>query len=257
MRRFIFTLYISLFFMVIYFPMIVLIVNSFNSATYSDFWKGFTWKWYFAMMNNDILMQATINSIVLAITSAGVATALSVIISFGFCRYKYIGRKTAYFASQAMMTFPDIVLVTSLLIFFMIFDFTLGFYTLLVGHVILILPFTITIIFMGLKDVDKNLIEASKDLGATDFYTLLKIIFPIIFPSVISSLLVGITLSLDDVVISYFVGGPDFEVLPIVIYSLAKIGATPEINAMCSCIFMLSLVAVILVYFTHKRFKDA
>jgi spermidine/putrescine transport system permease protein len=238
--------YIMIFLLVLYFPIAMLVTNSFNTSVYSIEWEGFTLIWYKNVIENFALMQALQNSLVLAFTSALCTTIIATIAAFSFYRYQYVGRRVIYFFVQIMVMFPDIILGISLLLLFVILHVELGYFTLLIAHISLALPFAIITVYMGFAALDANIIEAGKDLGASDYEVFFKIILPIIFPNLISAYLIAFTLSLDDVVVSYFVSAPNYEILPLIIYSLAKLGVKPEINAVCTFMLLLSVVFIII-----------
>jgi spermidine/putrescine transport system permease protein len=222
----------------------MLVANSFNLSIYSIEWEGFTLNWYKEVIENFGLMIALKNSLILAFTSALSTTIIATIAAFSFYRYLYLGRKVVYFFIQIMIMFPDIILGISLLLLFIILNIELGYFTLLIAHVSLGLPFAIITVYMGFQGLDRNIIEAGKDLGASDYEVFFKIILPIIFPNLISAYLIAFTLSLDDVVISYFVSAPNYEILPLIIYSMAKLGVKPEVNAVCTFMLLLSVVFI-------------
>ena len=143
-----------------------------------------------------------------------------------------------------MIVLPDIIIGIGLLLLFVLLKVELGYFTLLISHISLSLPFAIIIIFIGFKRLDRNILEAGKDLGASDYEVLSKIIFPIIFPNIVSAYLIAFTLSLDDVLVSHFVSGSNYEILPLVIYSLAKFGIKTEVNALCTFMLLLSILFV-------------
>lgn len=236
--------YIIIFLLTLYFPIAMLVANSFNLSIYSIEWEGFTLNWYKEVIENFGLMIALKNSLILAFTSALSTTIIATIAAFSFYRYLYLGRKVVYFFIQIMIMFPDIILGISLLLLFIILNIELGYFTLLIAHVSLGLPFAIITVYMGFQGLDRNIIEAGKDLGASDYEVFFKIILPIIFPNLISAYLIAFTLSLDDVVISYFVSAPNYEILPLIIYSMAKLGVKPEVNAVCTFMLLLSVVFI-------------
>ncbi|WPX96404.1 ABC transporter permease subunit [Candidatus Bandiella euplotis] len=238
--------YITIFLLVLYFPIAMLVANSFNLSVYSVKWEGFTLMWYQRALENFALMSALKNSLILAFSSAFCVTVIATISAFSFYRYQYPGRRIVYFFVQTMVMFPDIILGISLLLLFIIFHIKLGYVTLLIAHISLALPFAIITIFIGFQGLDRNIIEAGKDLGASDYEVFSKIILPIIFPNLVSAYLIAFTLSLDDVVVSYFVSAPDYEILPLIIYSLAKLGIKPEVNAVCASMLVLSVIFIII-----------
>ena len=249
-------IYLTLFIFILYFPISILVINSFNHSIYSVKWEGFTLKWYWKLFENYTLIEATKNSILLASISAIITCIIGTIISFSFYRYEYYGRKVNYFLIQIMTMFPDIILGISLLFVFMLFNIELGFKTLLISHITLALPFAILIIFSGFQKLDQNLIEAGKDLGANDYEILKKLIIPIILPNILAAALITFTLSLDDVLVSYFVSGPQYEILPLKIFSLARIGTKPEVNAICSVILCSSVLLIFLSQIILRKNND-
>jgi spermidine/putrescine transport system permease protein len=221
-------------------------MNSFNDSRISVEWKGFTLKWYFKLFENFAMIESMKNSMLLAFLSAICTCIIATIASFSFYRYKYIGRKIIYFFIQIMIMFPDIILGVSLLFLFVLLNFELGFTTLLISHITLALPFAIITIFAGFKGLDKNTIEVGRDLGASDFNILKRIIIPLILPNILAAFLISLTLSLDDVLVSYFVSGPQFEILPLTIFSYARIGVRLEVNAICTLMLIISIFFIVL-----------
>jgi spermidine/putrescine transport system permease protein len=129
----------------------------------------------------------------------------------------------------------------------------LGFITLFLAHASFCIPFVIVILYSRLISFDKNIFEAAKDLGADDQLIFRKIILPLLWPAVLAGWLLSFTLSLDDVIISYFVAGPSFQILPLQIYSMVRTGVNPEINALCSVLFILTLMLVATAQFALRK----
>jgi spermidine/putrescine transport system permease protein len=152
--------------------------------------------------------------------------------------------------------FPDIILGISLLLLFILFDFELGFYTLLISHITLALPFATITVFSGFRGLNKNIIEVGRDLGASDYDILKKLIIPIISPNIIAAFLIAFTLSLDDVLVSYFVSGPQYEILPLTIFSLARMGTKPEVNAICTLMLLISVFLIMLSQILLRKKDD-
>ena len=239
-------IYLTTFIFILYLPIFILVMNSFNDSKISVKWEGFTFKWYLKLFDNIAIIESMKNSIIIAFISAFCTCIIATIASFSFYRYKYIGRRISYFFIQIMITFPDIILGVSLLFLFVLLNFELGFTTLLISHITLALPFAIITIFAGFKGLDKNTIEVSRDLGASDFNILKRIIIPLILPNILAAFLISLTLSLDDVLVSYFVSGPQFEILPLTIFSYARIGVKPEVNAICTLMLVISILFILL-----------
>jgi spermidine/putrescine transport system permease protein len=134
----------------------------------------------------------------------------------------------------------------ALLLLFTFIKIKLGFFSLLLAHITFCIPFVVVTVYSRIINLDENIFEAAKDLGATDLAILWRIILPLLWPALVAGWLLSFTLSLDDVLISYFVAGPDFQILPLAIYSMVHVGVTPEINALCSVLFIFTLLFIII-----------
>lgn len=228
----------------LYIPICILIVNSFNSSQYGISWGGFTTDWYSILFQNDSLLQAAGHSLVMATLSATCATLSGALTAIALHRYKFRGKNFVKSMLFIVTMSPDIVMAISFLVLFIIFGFSLGFNTLLISHITLCLPFVVLTVSARLQGFDMRMLEAAKDLGANEFTILRKIIFPLIFPAIASGWLLSFTLSMDDVVISSFVTGADYEILPLKIYSMVKVGVSPEVNALATVLLSISLLLI-------------
>jgi spermidine/putrescine transport system permease protein len=223
----------------------VLIANSFNANKFGIKWGGFTTKWYHALMNNDSLMQAAWHSISVAVFSATAATIIGSLTAVALFRYQFRGKNMVNGMLFVVMMSPDIVMAISLLALFLVLGAKLGFMTLLIAHITFCLPFVVVTVFSRLNGFDVKMLEAAKDLGASEWVILKKIILPLAKPAVAAGWLLSFTLSLDDVIISSFVTGPTYEILPLKIYSMVKVGISPEVNALATVMLVVSLVLVV------------
>ncbi|MEG9380008.1 spermidine/putrescine ABC transporter permease PotC [Vibrio cholerae] len=237
--------FMSLVYLFLYFPIIVLIANSFNENKFGIKWGGFTTKWYHALMNNDSLMQAAWHSINVAVFSATAATLIGSLTAVALFRYQFKGKKVVSGMLFVVMMSPDIVMAISLLALFLVMGVKLGFFTLLIAHITFCLPFVVVTVYTRLNGFDVKMLEAAKDLGAGEWVILKKIILPLAKPAVAAGWLLSFTLSLDDVIISSFVTGPTYEILPLKIYSMVKVGISPEVNALATVMLVVSLVLVV------------
>lgn len=237
--------FISLIYAYLYIPILILIVNSFNNARFGLNWGGFTTKWYQQLLNNDSLIQAAWHSITIAVLSASIATVIGFLTAVALYRYRFRGKSFVSGMLFIVMMSPDIVMAVSLLALFVILGGALGFWSLLFSHITFCLPFIVITVYSRLKGFDAKMLEAARDLGATELTILRKIILPIAMPAVVAGWLLSFTLSMDDVVVSSFVTGPSYEILPIKIYSMVKTGISPEINALAT--FMLTLTLILVV----------
>ncbi|HAO19743.1 MAG: spermidine/putrescine ABC transporter permease PotC [Desulfobacteraceae bacterium IS3] len=244
MKKWLKIAYITAVFMLLYLPTLVLVIYSFNDSKISTNWQGFTIRWYFDFFQDSLLLDAMLNSLIVAIISGTVATVIGTLGAVAFYRYRFIGRKALYSLIYIVMMSPDIVMGISLLLFFMIIGMPIGFLTLVLSHITFCLPFVVVTVYARISGFDRNIIEAAKDLGADEFQTFRHIILPMLMPAIISGWLLSFTLSIDDCIVSFFVTGPSFEVLPLKIYSMVRLGVKPEINALSTIVFVLTLISV-------------
>ena len=233
----------------LYIPIIILVTNSFNEDRYGLSWKGFSWNWYERLFNNDTLIQAAFHSVTIAFFAATLATIVGGLTAIALYRYRFRGKQAVSGMLFIVMMSPDIVMAVSLLALFMVVGISLGFWSLLLAHVTFCLPYVTVTIFSRLNGFDARMLEAAKDLGASEVTILRKIILPLALPAVVSGWLLSFTISLDDVVVSSFVSGVSYEILPLRIFSLVKTGVTPEVNALATIMIVLSLGLVILSQF--------
>ena len=237
----------------LYIPIIILVTNSFNEDRYGISWKGFSWNWYERLFNNDTLIQAAFHSVSIAFFAATLATIVGGLTAIALYRYRFRGKQAVSGMLFIVMMSPDIVMAVSLLALFMVVGISLGFWSLLLAHVTFCLPYVTVTIFSRLNGFDARMLEAAKDLGASEVTILRKIILPLALPAVVSGWLLSFTISLDDVVVSSFVSGVSYEILPLRIFSLVKTGVTPEVNALATIMIVLSLGLVILSQLVTRK----
>ncbi|MDY0051555.1 MAG: spermidine/putrescine ABC transporter permease PotC [Aliarcobacter sp.] len=248
-------LYASFMYFLLYLPISVLIIYSFNNSKYSVSWKGFTTIWYENLISSTSLLEAAWHSISVAFISAFISSILGTLGALALYRYDFSGKKLMQSLVYVLIMSPEIVMGISFLMLFIFVSLPLGFTTLLIAHITFCLPFVIVTVMARLNGFDKNIIEAAKDLGASEFTTFTNIILPNIIPAIIAGFLLSLTLSFDDVIISFFVTGPDYEILPLKIYSMVKLGVKPEINALCTIMFIFTLLMVLFTQFLIKEKK--
>ena len=236
--------FVSAIYAYLYIPIVVLIINSFNDSKYGYEWKGFTLKWYSKLLEDEALMQAFVNSLLIATLAATTATVTGTLMALAIYRYRFPLKGTASGLLFVVMMSPDIVLAITFLVIFIALGIQLGFWSLLIAHVTFCLPFVVITVYAQLKGFDKFLLEAAQDLGASESRIFRSIILPLVFPAIISGWLLSFTLSLDDVIISSFVTGPGFEILPIRVFSMVKVGVSPEVNVLATLLLVISLLLV-------------
>ncbi len=251
--------YIGLILLLMYLPIVILIILSFNQSTYSMEWSGFSMHWYQELWQDQAIWLATLHSLILGSSNAICATVLGFLAAVNLYRYSFFSKSITKASLIALLIAPDIMLGISFLLLFNFLKIKLGFFSLLAAHITFCLPFVTITIYSALSSCDKNIFEAAKDLGASEFTIIIKILLPILWPALLASWLLSFTLSLDDVIISYFISGPNFEILPLKIYGLARSGIKPELNALCTVIFSVTLCLVIafhlMLYYQRKTRK--
>lgn len=238
--------YLTLIYLFFYVPIGILIVYSFNNSTYSMLWHGFTWSWYQQLVNDTDLQVIALHSLIVGVIAATTATIIGTLTAVTLYRYQFYGRKLLHTLIFILIVSPDIVMGISLLILYSTMKISLGFLTLLFAHITFCIPFVAVTVYSRITGLDKNIFEAARDLGARDFTIFLRVIIPLLWPAILAGWLLSFTLSLDDVIISYFVTGPDFQILPLQIFSMVRLGVTPEVNALCSVMFSITLLIVII-----------
>ncbi|WP_226813640.1 spermidine/putrescine ABC transporter permease PotC [Candidatus Profftia lariciata] len=237
--------FICIIYAYLYIPIIILIVNSFNSAHFGINWKGFTLYWYHSLLSNNNLLEAAEHSITIAVLSATFATFIGSLTAISLFRYHFYGKCFVNIMLFLVMMSPDIMMAISLLVLFILLGVSLGFWSLLFAHITFCLPFVVITVYSRLKCFDIRILEAAKDLGANETIIIRTIILPLIMPAVVAGWLLSFTISIDDVVVSSFVSGPSYEILPLKIYSMIKVGISPVVNALSTILLLLSLILVL------------
>jgi len=229
----------------LYTPIAIVIFFSFNDASHSLVWRGFTLHWYAELIHDSALLIVAGNSLLLGILAATFATALGSLTAISLFRYNFSGKKLLHGLIFILILSPEIVIGISLLILYSTIKIPLGFWSLLLAHTALCVPFVAVTVYSRATTLDNTIFEAAADLGATDFTIFHKIVIPLLAPAIIAGWLLSFTLSLDDVIISYFVTGPNFNILPLKIYSMVRLGVKPEVNALCTVLLLITLTMVL------------
>lgn len=252
--------YIALVFIFLYAPMVVMMVFSFNSSESTYIFEGFSLQWYERLFHDKVTMDALKNTIVLAVTSAAIATILGTLAAVGLnsMKNKFVKSSVMTVTNIPMMN-PEIVTGISMMLLFVFAGAmfskrdVLGFWTLLVAHVTFQLPYVILSVLPKLRQTDNRIFEAAQDLGCHPLKAFFKVVFPAILPGIISGAIMAFTLSLDDFIISYFTNGPDFQTLPIHIFSMTKKRVKPDMYALSTLIFGAMFVLLILMNIAQSR----
>jgi spermidine/putrescine transport system permease protein len=236
----------------IYLPILVVILYSFNDSKYSLEWKGFTLKWYTVLAQNDLVLEATQNTFILAVVSTAIATVLGTLLGYGLHRFKFPGSRFFQWLMYIPVVTPDIVMAIALVLTYALLRNVLGPFgtifdpglpTMIIAHVTFEIAFVAIIVRSRLAGLDPALEEAARDLYANPIETVRHVVLPLALPGIVSGALLAFTLSIDDFVISFFTSGR-LNTLPILIYSSVKRGITPDINALSTFIVLITILAV-------------
>jgi spermidine/putrescine transport system permease protein len=234
-------------------PLVVLFIYSFNSSR-SGSWGGFSVVWYEKLfMGSEGLWHAFGNSVIIALSSALAATLLGSLAAVGTSRYSFWYRPYVKSMSFIPMILPEIIVGVSLLVFFAGVGLKLGMLTVWVAHTTFNIPFVYLLVSARLEEFDPSVIEAARDLGASEIQTLLRVILPITMPGIASGFLTAVTLSLEDFVITFFVAGPGSTTLPLFIYSAIRFGVSPVINALS----VVMVAGTVLLVYPARNFLKA
>lgn len=238
-------IYPSFVYLFLYLPILIVVIFSFNDTSRSLIWKGFTLHWYAELFHDSGMLVVAAHSIIIGILAASIATAIGTITAVSLFRYRFFGKELLHGLLFVMIVTPEIVIGISLLLLYSTTQVPLGFWSLLLAHSTLCIPFAAVTVYSRITTLNKSIFEAARDLGASDFVIFSKIIVPLLAPSIIAAWLLSFTLSLDDVITSYFVSGPGFAILPLKVYAMVRLGIKPEINALCTLLLIGTLLIVV------------
>jgi spermidine/putrescine transport system permease protein len=228
----------------LYLPIVILVVFSFNASRYSGTWQGFTLEWYKTLFTNQAVVSALKNSMIVAGGSTIVSTIFGTMVALAMERYKFAGKLAFDALLYLPIIIPDIAMAVMLLLFFVLVSARLGLITIIISHIAFNISFVAVVVRARLAYFDVTLEEAAQDLYANEWQTLRRVTLPLIMPGILGGALLAFTLSIDDFVITFFTAGPGSTTLPLRIYSMVKLGVTPEINALSSMMLLFSMVLV-------------
>lgn len=249
-------IYIALVMVFLYIPIAVLILYSFNDGK-TSVWKGFTLKWYVELFNNNAIMNSLYNSLVIAVLAAIISTILGTFAAIGIYNMKKPVRSLVTNVSNFPIINPEIVTGVSFMLLFSflgnIFNFEMGFWTVLIAHISFCTPYVILNVTPKLRQMDYSIYEAALDLGCNQRQAFFKTVLPEIMPGIVSGMLMSFTYSLDDFVITYFTRGAKFQTLPIEIYTMLKRRISPTINALSTLLFVVTIAILIIVNIRERK----
>lgn len=236
-----------------YLPILVLVVNSFNSARFGGRWNGFTLRWYGQLFQNDDIWRALENTLVIAVAATLISMVIGTLAAFALHRYKNRLQRAHYALIYTPLVFPDILMGMSLLLFFIALGVDLGLFTIFLAHVTFCISYVAMVVLSRLQDFDFQVIEAAQDLGANWWQATYRVMLPLLAPGIAAGGLLAFTLSIDDFVISFFVAGAGSTTLPIRIYSMIKHGSPAIINALST---LMLIATFTLVFISQKLLED-
>lgn len=238
--------YLTVVTVVMYLPILFVMIYSVNLSKISSVWTGFSWKWYEALFRDRAVGAALLNSLYLGVVSSLAAAVIGTLGAIGTTRTDFKGKGVMeYIATLPMMT-PEIILGMIFLAFFSLLGLPFGMMTLIIAHTAFCIPYVFMQVKARLAGMDKSCEEAARDLGAGRVRVFFDITLPMIMPGIVSGMLLSFAMSFDDVIISIFVTGVDVNTLPILIYTQLKTGVTPKVNALCTLMFLATLLIVVL-----------
>ena len=247
-------IYLGIIFFLMYLPVAVVIIFSFNESKLPVRLTGFSLQWYEKLFADSAMMEALVNSLILGAASCAVSAVIGTLGAVGLSRIHWKTKGALEYISILPLMIPEIILGMVLMAFFYMLNLPFGMLTLLIGHTVFCIPYILMEVKARLVGMDPSLEEAARDLGATSLRAFWDITLPLIMPAVASGSLLAFAMSMDDVVISIFVNGPRLSTLPIKVYTQIKTGVTPEINALCT--IMLAFTAgILLLYSLVKKLR--
>jgi spermidine/putrescine transport system permease protein len=232
---------------------VILIIFSFNNSKFASAnWKGFTFRWYAELFTNEAIGLALKNSLIISLSSTFISVIFGTMVALAMERYTFRGKLAFDSLLYLPVIIPDIAMAVMLLLFFVLVKMPLGRYTVIISHIAFNISFVAIVVRARLAQFDNSLEEAAQDLYANHWETFRRVTLPLLMPGILGGALLAFTLSLDDFVITFFTSGPGATTLPLRIYSMVKLGVTPEINALSSVMLLASFSLVFLSFFMQR-----
>lgn len=241
------------FFAFLYIPILVLVALSFNANNVATIWTGFSTDWYRVVLENPNILRATKNSLVVASLATLVSTIVATAAAVGMAGRKFRGQNLFNGIVGLPLLVPEIVTAVASLLFFLSIGLELSLLTVIIAHVVFCIPFAYLPIRARLEGMDPKLMEAAADLYANPWRTFVRVTLPLLMPGIISGAMLAFIISMDDFVITFFVAGAGATTLPVYIFGMIRIGITPEVNAISTLLFVVSVAFVTLSYWIGQR----
>lgn len=283
--------YALLAFLFLYIPIVMIVIFSFNQSRLGAVWTGFTLDWYRTLFQNETVLLATRNTLIIALASTAISTVVGTLLGAGLARYAFPGKRLFLWFMYVPVVIPEIIMAVSLILFYGLVSqnsgawatsllaysqeaggllallasglgqlarqvssfFQLGLGTVILAHITFQIPFVAIVVRSRMAGFDQSLEEAARDLGANEVNVFRYVTLPLIMPGVIAGGLLAFTLSIDDFVITFFTSGPGTTTLPVYIFSAVKRGVSPDINALSTLIILVTVVALLLFNWLQSR----
>lgn len=247
-------LYLFVVFAILYAPILYLVVYSFNSGGTMHGYEGFTLEWYGEVFSDVRLLIIVLNTLVIALFSSAISTVLGVIGALAIYRVRRQQSRNALLSlNNVLIVSPDVVIGASFLILFTMIGLQLGFISVLVAHIAFSVPIVVLMVLPKLQEMNPSLLDAARDLGASGWGVLTKVVLPVIRPGIFAGFFMALTYSLDDFAVTFFVTGNGFSTLSVEIYSRARQGVSLSINALSTLLFLVTIALVIGYYLISLR----
>jgi spermidine/putrescine transport system permease protein len=259
-RKPLFPLYLGVILVVMYIPIALVIIYSFNQSRLSSVWGGFTLSWYAELFRDRAMFEGLRTSLILGLLSSGLSAALGTLGASGMARVRMAAASNAAGVHRVMeylsilpIMVPEIIMGMTFLAFFSLLSVPPGMFALVIAHTAFCVPYPYLLVRARLAGLDKSYVEAARIMGASDLRAFYDVTLPLVLPAVISGMLISFAMSFDDVIVSSFVAGVNTNTLPMIIYSQLKVGVTPKTNAMCSLLFVLTVALCVTAAFLARR----
>jgi spermidine/putrescine transport system permease protein len=244
----------------LYLPLAAVAVFSVNATRYGLVWRGFTLDWYTKLFQNEFILEAAWNTLVLAVVSTAIATILGTVLAIGMDRFPWTRRANTFLdlILHIPVVIPDIILAAALVVAFGLLRLVSSFFepgllNMIIGHITFQISFVALVVRSRLVSIGRDVEEAARDLFADNSYLLRRITLPLLLPGIVAGAMLAFTLSLDDFVISFFTAGPESVTLPLFIFAAVRRGVTPQIHALSTLVVLVTVVMIVgMERFTRK-----
>jgi spermidine/putrescine transport system permease protein len=240
-------------FLFFYLPIVILVLFSFNESKLNIVWTGFTWEWYAALWSDSVLVRTLKNSLIVAAATTAISVVLGTAGAWLLYRYRFRASSLLETLVFLPMIVPEVILGVSLLILFVVVGMKLGYATIVISHVTFCFPFVMAAVQARLAGLDPSLEEAALDLGATPLQAFRKVLIPYLMPAIVSGALMTFTLSLDELIVTYFTASAGTRTLPLEIFGRVKKGLDPSLNAISTVFIIVTVGALALTEVLRRR----